>query len=465
LQKIKSVHEFFKKQNNAVLLWRPHPLLKSTIKSMLPWLEQEYAEIVNEYKYEGYGIYDDSQDLNRAIALSDICYGDWSSVAKLFGTAGKPALWQMIEMVQQYITALYGDGNFVWFMDCYNTLYKHSKQSKETEYIGVIPAQNFWASVRIVANNNKLYFAPYYKNSQISVFDIVQKSFEQIDFKDDCKYDGKFRNVVSFKNFVYFIPHEFPAIMRLNTDTKEIEYFSECIDDVLKQPISKLQESWKNIFWNFCIANEEIAIIIHGLNAVMFFNMETCNYGIKNIGEKSEQYNDICYDGQNYYLSTFHKAHIVKWNKQANKISKIKIPSFFRRENERVSFSVQYLNEYVWLFPVYANNAYKINTSTNEVTELPELTEHFKAQNSDWYYNLVSASENSIYASTQHKGIVEYNTNTAKLNFINLPGFEIEPALLSWLCNYDNLKNGLNVNTETANSGKRIWEYFRRAKQ
>jgi len=454
LQKIKNVLEFFKKRDDAVLLWRPHPLFESTIKSMRPWLSQEYAEIVSEYKRNRDGIYDDTEDLNRAIAVSDAYYGDGSSVGHLFKVAGKPVVWQEFGNVQPQIAGIYDEGSGVWFTDCYNMLYKYNKQNKEAEYIGIIPAKNFWANVGIAENNKKLYFAPHYKNDKISIFDIDKNEFEQIDFKKNCVCDRYFSNAISFKNFIYFIPWDYPAIMRLNTDTKEIEYFSDFADEVSKLQVLKIHNNidiYKNrSFFAFCVVDAEISIVMHRANAVMFFNMETGSYEIKSVGEKSEQYNHICFDGQNYYLTPFQKDYIIKWNRLSSKTTKIKIPSFSRKKWLSANFSIKYLNGYVWLFPYAANGTYKINTGTNEISELPELTE---------YYNNAFASENNIYISTRNKGIVEYNTSISELNRIKF-NFETDPLLLTWLYNYDNFKEGLKTSEEPANSGKRIWEYL-----
>jgi len=461
LQKIKNVLEFFKKRDDAVLLWRPHPLFESTIKSMRPWLEQEYAEIVSEYKRDRYGIYDDGWDLNMAIAVSDAYYGDGSSVGHLFKAARKPVVWQGFGKVQPQIAGIYDEGSSVWFTDCYNMLYKYNKQSKKTEYIGIIPAKNFWANVGIAENNKKLYFAPHYKNDKISIFDIDKNEFEQIDIKNDNKIEHKFIRAISFKKFIYFIPKSFPAIMRLNTDIEEIEYFSQCIDDVSKIQVSKLKGAENMLFFGHSIVGTEIALIINGANAVMFFNMETGNYEIKSIGEKSELYNDICYDGQNYYIAPCYEKYIVKWNRQSNEILKIELPSSFsRKENNNGSFTIQYSNEYLWLFPYAANNAYKIDINTNKITELPELTEHFEDKNLNLLYNNTVRSENTIYASTQNKGIVEYCTNTRELNFIKLD-FETNNLLLQWLYDYDNLKNELKTYEETVNAGRKIWEHLK----
>ena len=98
IRKIMDVFKFFKEHRNEVtLLWRPHPLLKNTIQSMRPRLMDAYSMLVDMYLSEGWGIYDDSADLDRAIILSDAYYGDWSSVVRLYEATGKPIMIQNME--------------------------------------------------------------------------------------------------------------------------------------------------------------------------------------------------------------------------------------------------------------------------------------------------------------------------------------------------------------------------------
>ena len=100
LKKIKDVLRIFKENiEDVALLWRPHPLMEQTIESMRPKLWEEYEKLVEEYKEAGWGIYDDTADLNRAIAISDAYYGDPSSLGPLFEKAGKPIMIQNVEIV------------------------------------------------------------------------------------------------------------------------------------------------------------------------------------------------------------------------------------------------------------------------------------------------------------------------------------------------------------------------------
>lgn len=100
LEKMKDVFGTFKKyQDDVALLWRPHPLITSTIKSMRPRLWVEYEKIVEEYRKEGWGIYDESADMDRAVMLSDAYYGDHSSIVHIYKKTGKPIMMQNVDVI------------------------------------------------------------------------------------------------------------------------------------------------------------------------------------------------------------------------------------------------------------------------------------------------------------------------------------------------------------------------------
>lgn len=93
LKKLKKTMEFFSNNLEFVLWWRPHPLLKSTIESMRPQYIHEYNTIVSIYRQKKIGIYDDTSELQRAITLSDMYYGDFkSSVNIIYCATGKPCI-------------------------------------------------------------------------------------------------------------------------------------------------------------------------------------------------------------------------------------------------------------------------------------------------------------------------------------------------------------------------------------
>lgn len=100
LDKVEDVLRIFKENKEDVaLLWRPHPLFMQTIESMRSELKQRYIEVVQRYRAEGWGIYDESAELDRAVVVSDGYYGDWSSVVELCKEAGMPIMIQNVEIL------------------------------------------------------------------------------------------------------------------------------------------------------------------------------------------------------------------------------------------------------------------------------------------------------------------------------------------------------------------------------
>ena len=92
VEKIRCVFATFRKRDDVVLWWRPHPLMLATIETMRPALAEAYRAVVEEYKSAGWGIYDDTPDVDRAIICTDAYYGDGSSLVALYRATGKPVM-------------------------------------------------------------------------------------------------------------------------------------------------------------------------------------------------------------------------------------------------------------------------------------------------------------------------------------------------------------------------------------
>lgn len=100
VDKIENVLKTFEEnQDEIALLWRPHPLIESTMNSMRPEVLQKYMTLKQQYIAEGWGIYDETADVDRAVVLSDAYYGDGSSVVQLYRHTGKPIMIQNVEIM------------------------------------------------------------------------------------------------------------------------------------------------------------------------------------------------------------------------------------------------------------------------------------------------------------------------------------------------------------------------------
>ncbi len=99
MEKLRDTLRTFEAEKEEIaLLWRPHPLLESTLRAADAKLADIYVEIVQGYQQGNWGIFDDSADFHRAVAISDGYYGDPSSVVKVFEEVKKPVLMQQMRV-------------------------------------------------------------------------------------------------------------------------------------------------------------------------------------------------------------------------------------------------------------------------------------------------------------------------------------------------------------------------------
>jgi hypothetical protein len=191
LRKLRYVFDCFRERDDMALWWRPHPLSKAAYESMRPKFLREYERIIEEYRQESWGIYDDTPDLHRAIALSDVYYGDWSSLVALYSCTGKPVMIQDNTIVSKDIKhktlsfeKLVEDGNVFWFTSIeHNGLYRIDKHFLKAEFMGSIPnekavAWRLYSSM--TKHGGRLYFAPLATN-EMAIYDIEKQEFNKIE--------------------------------------------------------------------------------------------------------------------------------------------------------------------------------------------------------------------------------------------------------------------------------------------
>lgn len=94
LDKVKETLDFVKDNSDrAFVIWRPHPLTRQTIVSMLPDLLGEYDELVDEFTHGDYGVFDNNASMYYAMFWTDMYYGfNTSSLTELYKYTGKIVL-------------------------------------------------------------------------------------------------------------------------------------------------------------------------------------------------------------------------------------------------------------------------------------------------------------------------------------------------------------------------------------
>ncbi|CUQ77797.1 CDP-Glycerol:Poly(glycerophosphate) glycerophosphotransferase [[Lactobacillus] rogosae] len=91
INKLRNLFDIVSQRKDVVIIWRPHPLLEATIKSLRVELIEDYNALINEFISCDYGIYDKTGDVSNTIIYSDAYIGsDYSSVINMFEVLGKP---------------------------------------------------------------------------------------------------------------------------------------------------------------------------------------------------------------------------------------------------------------------------------------------------------------------------------------------------------------------------------------
>lgn len=427
IKKLRYVLNTFRKREDVILWWRPHPLNEATYGSMRPRLLSEYEQIIADYKREGWGIYDDTANLHRSICLSSMYFGDRSSLVALYQCVGKPIVIQEVNFTKDdYETtglifdSMVDDGKFLWFVSAtYNALFKMDKNSWRLEFIGQFPNERLGVPqlYRGIAKcGDKLYFAPFVAKEAV-VFNISLGRFDKIlfrnlEFRLKVTSSLMFYNAISYKHFVYFLPAYYPAIVRLDTINGELLYYSNWLNSI-ENAINNPQSAY---FYSYSVNNNEIILPCANANAIILFNMDTEIFKTYILGEIKNRYVSACYDGIDYWLCSI-TGSIFRWNQADNILTEV-VSGVDDVKSKRMFIEIFHLNGYIWAFPDKADLVIKIDISDNTIEKVnvfeSELT--LKEKNDSLFSgNFIMAAPygSNIFTHTgKSNHLIKYNTLT-----------------------------------------------------
>lgn len=358
LEKIKDVFNIFKEnQDEVALLWRPHPLMEATIKSVRPWLWKEYLEVVKKYKEEGWGIYDDTAELERAVELSDAYYGDASSVVQLYQKTGKSIMYQNVKVLSNEKIHLnctdivkYNNKLYILTRDA-QCLFEYCLITKKMKFCGTIKNEEKQFYISMTLCKQILYIVPY-EGNYICTYDIDKREFKHI-FLEPSKNElvkKYYQLCFSYHNKIYLLGGKGSSMICLDPVTNKISELSEWIFDFKKKYNC---DAAVTTHANICIVKECFWVAIKGNNILLEYNMNTNKYHFWNVGKKEIQYVTVTFDGEYFWLSG-DKKFIVRWKKESNEIKEFNnFPLDFEYGNKKIAWKELFSNGYIWNESIY----------------------------------------------------------------------------------------------------------------
>ena len=414
LTKIENVLKvFYANRDEVALLWRPHPLMKATIESMQPELWNNYKKIVDKYIEDGWGIYDDTPDLNRAIALSDAYYGDPSSVVQLCQSKSMPVMLQNVGALEnnrtRFLSYAQTDDEF-WFVEAFSdVLLKYEKKTGITTYVCQLERNNKNEGYReVVCINGKVYIAPIFAD-EIIVYEIdtakkysISLNLTSYKCMPINKY-VKFSKLYVYGKFIFAVPMALGAIVRINTETDEIKYFSK-FTNALEPYIKNITEFWCT---DSCLIGNKLYITSGCANALVEFDLEDCTTNVLKITVEQNGWNRLCYDGNYFWLLNKAERNLVVCDKNGELKKKMQI------ESKSTFSNLVFCGDYVVHIP-YNSDAYceVFDTTTFErqqvLLQIPENSKY------DISANLCN-NDVALFGLRSNGNIYLYSTKTDSL--------------------------------------------------
>ena len=386
LRKIAYIFEIIKQRDDIVLIWRPHPLLRSTIESMRPQLLPVYLKLEQYFEKEKIGILDKTPDIINTIAIADGYIGETSSsVVNLFEVAGKPLF-----ILNNYITEDFseedrqmvlladcekvGDSYYCTSIECSSIFeVKDKKWNHMTQKIGMKNLPKWLpVGVRGTRVRDSIFYAPVWSEECLE-YNLKKNREEEISSIHGKKILN-FRFTAAYKNRVFYFPNNTKCILEYNTRTKLWKEYAE--------PIRALQEHIKTqIYEDVCgyfVSDNLVWMTTLYSNRVLCFDMETGRYQVDSFGDESACYSAVAVIEDCLYLSDARTGAVEGWNLKTRK----REVYYDMPEGYRIFSNIQgrklahlYLipaGKHLIAVPFTANGLVSINLETNEVTLLAE---------------------------------------------------------------------------------------------
>lgn len=431
LRKMESVFGIFKENRDEVaLLWRPHPLIQATIESMRPELWEGYKEIRDRYIEEGWGIYDNSAELDRAVVLSDAYYGDGSSsVVQLCKKVGMPVMVQDVEKLNQDSDVLRFNNMYInekwgYFVSTYfwqERLFRINLENGEICDLGELPVNSNenCAFSLLCGNENTIVIMPYLSQNQVVQYDIEKSAFGTIEkIKGEYRGFPKCTNSVKYKDSIFLIVNEENYIIEYQCVDRKFVMHELCMRD-------KIEYNEWAFYWNGYSQVENI-IYLPLKNSGKIAELNLNNFSARIVKEfKGYKIQKISYFEGSMWLIPFKGNRIIKWNIVSDKNDVIEMPI---DQNKEYPFCGIYkLCNFMALIPNCINDFFEVSEKNFTVKKIDStrygireeiIGENFEVtvvgENVEYIFLIVNKMAELIRISKQSGMIYKYDLQINK---------------------------------------------------
>lgn len=432
LEKLRRVFETVNERDDIILVWRPHPLLEKTLTAMKPELTELYQEIKDYFFKNEIGIFDETDDISRVVALCDAYIGeDATSVINLFAVLGKP-----IFIINNYLRKKYEPTDRAWLVDVkkspeggYHALtcvgglqsFDHGRLSgdliDENEPVWSIPYRS------MEFYNGDIYFSPFtsrepaaYDHDTDTVVGLWgEKAEDPLFYFGSCIYDDT----------IFYIPSSKKMMCVMSLKSPEL-YFETA-------PFT----AWKNHTKDKKMAVSGYAVIDNYLfmaawdsNIVLRYDMRERTAALFPVGDEKLGFSAIAADENSIYLAEVKTGSIIKWSTDCGVEKVYKMPEDFvihQRFNGLIyaHAKLAVAGDHLITAPGFSNKSICINRRTDEVCDfIPDFWKD--AVTSNEYFDPLVNHTSCYLGLYDEDHVIIQRTCDAKAAIVNLSDMSYE---------------------------------------
>ena len=382
LQKMAYVFNLFAKRKDACLLWRPHPLLFSTIKSIRQTAIPEYEKLLNFFISHDIGIYDDTPLIEMAIACSDVYIGDLgTSVTSLFGVAGKP-IFALDNQIHELPgpedwrgKAVNGFAHYIgdWLITWNNCLLHSPNHDYNYElYCRLHDDQDGGYYSTVWVKDDKVYVCP----SSIQNILVIQdhKIIKTIPLREEENQGGLFAGSRMVGDKIFLLPLRYPDLVCLDTNNDTVSY----IEGVKGTTSVQFNDVW--LAGGSCVFKDKLYISAITSAKQLIVDPKTLSVDVRELESNRSQggFNVLFPDGDYIWMYAAQGQEIWKWNPNNDSVQKYcDFPDGFTCYHPGMHYecdiqpfgSTAYNKDYLYIVPNWGNQFLKLNKATGEITK------------------------------------------------------------------------------------------------
>ncbi len=400
LMKMDYVFKCFANREDACLLWRPHPLLESTFDSMRKPYRPVYDSLKRYFMQNNVGIYDDTPDMEKTIALCDAYIGDSAtSVVSLFGLAGKEifvlnnnihSLPKEEDWRGEIIKQFYPIGFDRWRITQGNKLYYSPDGNYHYEFycnLNDYAGGDYYRNV--IEADGKIFVCP--QNAQDILVLEDKKIVKRIPLDRKIEKAGAFAASWLIGNYIFLVPIFYPSIVRYDIIKDKVDYIDGWNDFFIQTVDGDRRQGGQCVWNNFLMITSPVD------DKILAIDAETMQVQVLTTGAGPESGGQfVVADGNEIWITPFVGTKIVCWNPEqgTRKEYSVAVDGFVCKQrplgfecNVRPFGKVASYGRYAVLAPYWGNRFVRIDKETGVCSEWkPDI-------------NMIEQAENGYYTS------------------------------------------------------------------